>query len=288
MSGLEIVALIPAIVSAFGAISVEYRDWRKRRDDRRNQSKNVALQKLLAGNGEAVEDEYEEDLRLLGPVFRRGDSTGRESLMHHLIILQSTVISLLRDRQNDISYLIHPNHNSINKTTKSARSGIVATLSDQYQRLSQTRPIARLPPSTPTHRDSGNCLETLTCSTRNIPCEGFSFGGGLEVEFSDLVLRRYSCDECDWEVTYGPGSGRKGPRTKDGHELDWKMVQDRFHHRDELRGKQKSAYRCYLCGEADFAPRGLKKLFGPAGVYEAMWEMVESHIRKNRYFEEFR
>lgn len=75
MSGLEIVALIPAIVSAFGAISVEYREWRKRRDDRRNQSKNVALQKLLAGNGEAVQDEYEADLRLLGPVFRRGDST---------------------------------------------------------------------------------------------------------------------------------------------------------------------------------------------------------------------
>lgn len=74
MSGLEIVALIPAIVSAFGTISVEYREWRKRRDDRRNQSKNVALQKLLAGNGDAVQDEYEEDLRLLGPVFRRGDS----------------------------------------------------------------------------------------------------------------------------------------------------------------------------------------------------------------------
>jgi hypothetical protein len=76
MSGLEIIALIPAIVSAFGTISVGYRDWRKRRDDRRNKSKNVALQKLLAGNGETVQNEYDEDLRLLGPVFQRGDSRG--------------------------------------------------------------------------------------------------------------------------------------------------------------------------------------------------------------------
>ncbi|KAL3473424.1 hypothetical protein BJX99DRAFT_233702 [Aspergillus californicus] len=286
MSGLEVVALIPAIVSAFGTISVEYREWRKRRDDRRSQSKNVALQKRLTGNGEAVQDEYDEDLRLLGPVFRRGDSTGRESLMQHLIILQSTVISLLRDRQNDLSYLIHPNHNSINQTTKSARNSIVTTLSEQYQRLAQARPIARL--AAPTHQDSNsNCLGTLTCATRNIPCEGFSFGGGLEVEFSDLVLRRYSCDECDWEVTYGPGSGRKGPKTKDGQVLDWKTVLDRFHYRDELR-TQKNGYRCYLCGEANFAPTGLRKLFGPAGVYEAMWEMVEAHIRKNHYFGEFR
>lgn len=210
--------------------------------------------------------------------------------MHHLIILQSTVISLLRDRQSDLSFLIHPNHNSINKTTKSARGSIITALSEQYQRLSQTRPIARLPASTPQgqhQHTNSNCLRTLTCTTRNIPCEGISFGGGVDIEFSDLVLRRYSCNDCGWEVTYGPGSGRKGPKTKDGQVLDWKTVLDRFHHRDELR-KQKNGYRCYLCGEADFVPTGLRKLFGPAGVYEAMWEVVEAHIRKKHSFEEFR
>lgn len=208
--------------------------------------------------------------------------------MHHLIILQSTVISLLRDRHNDLSFLIHPNHNSINKATKSARTDIVTALSEQYQRLSQIRPIARLPAPTPQGqaRDS-NCLETLTCTTRNIPCEGFSFGGGVDIEFSDLVLRHYSCGKCGWEVTHGPGSGRKGPKTKDGQVLDWKKVLDRFHHRDELR-KQKNGYRCYLCGETNFVPTGLRKLFGPAGVYAAMWEVVEAHIRKKHYFEEFR
>ncbi|KAJ5512857.1 hypothetical protein N7463_002409 [Penicillium fimorum] len=93
MSGLKIVALIPVIISAFRAISVEYRAWRKQREDCRNKGKNLALQKCLDGNWETVQNAYDEDLRLLGPVFQRDDGIGRESLMQHLIILQSSVVS---------------------------------------------------------------------------------------------------------------------------------------------------------------------------------------------------
>ncbi|KXG50257.1 uncharacterized protein PGRI_062240 [Penicillium griseofulvum] len=267
MSGLEIIALIPAIVSAFGTISVEYRDWRKRRDDRRNKSKNVALQKLLAGNGETVQNEYDEDLRLLGPVFQRGDSTGRESLMHHLIILQSTVISLMRDRHNDMSYLSHPNHDAINNTTKSTRNGIVNTLSDQYQRLAQARPIARLP--APATSSAENCFNDLSCATFN------------------TIHNTYKCDDCGWGETYSKTT--EYVKTKDGQLLDIETALALFHHREPYR-KEKNVFRCYLCEETINLPTGMKgwwsvSLESGSERYVLLKEL-EKHVRRNHYFEE--
>ncbi|KAJ5360088.1 hypothetical protein N7517_009279 [Penicillium concentricum] len=266
MSGLEIVALIPAIVSAFGTISVEYRAWRKQREDRRNKDKNLALQKRLAGNGETVQNEYDEDLRLLGPAFQRGDSIGRESLMHHLIILQSSVISLLRDRQNDISYMSHPNHDSINKTTKSARDGIVSSLSDQYQRLAQARPIARLP----SPASVSNCFNTPTRTTAN------------------TNFYRYRCDECGWGETYSKSSVRVV--TKDGQLLDPLVAIALFHHREPLKA-EKNVFRCYLCEETISLPTGLKGFWSvtleSGSERYVLLEELQKHVRRNHYFEEF-
>ncbi|KAJ5164837.1 uncharacterized protein N7500_006667 [Penicillium coprophilum] len=267
MSGLEIVALIPAIISAFGTISVEYRAWRKQREDRRNKDQNLALQKRLAGNGQTVQNEYDEDLRLLGPVFQRGDSIGRESLMHHLIILQSSVISLLRDRQNDISYVSHPNHDSIKNTTISARNGIVGSLSDQYQRLAQARPIARLPAPAPA--PVSNCFHEITCTTHN------------------TIFDRYSCNECGWSQAYGKNSVKV--KTKDGQLLDPKTAIALFHHREPLKA-EKNVFRCYLCEETIFLPTGLRGFFTvtlePGSEWWVLFEELQKHVRKNHYFSE--
>lgn len=72
MSGLEIVALIPACIGAYTAIAAEYRQWRKSRAERKSK-KNMQLQKTLAKSGLKLEAEFEDRRRRLGHIFEKGD-----------------------------------------------------------------------------------------------------------------------------------------------------------------------------------------------------------------------
>ncbi|KAJ0421191.1 hypothetical protein BJY00DRAFT_282758 [Aspergillus carlsbadensis] len=280
MSGLEIIALLPTIVSAFGAISVEYREWRKQRADRAHKRKNLHLQKFLAGNVAAVQGEFDEGLRAVGPALRQGDVIARENLMNHLIILQSTVISLLRDQQNDASHLIHPNHDSIHSTTSSTRDGIVTALSEQCQRLAQAKPIPRIQGSalrTPTH-STGNCLNALKYEYVESATNPLLFGG-LGVLLTVRVSRNsnhysFSCGSCNWFGMYV--ESWPIPMTKEGRWLDVKLVLDRFHYFDTTKWNNGMTFRCYICSEYLFGDRA-----------EGRWRKVVRHIREKHCLEEF-
>jgi hypothetical protein len=312
MSGLELIALLPTIISAFGAISVEYREWRKQRADRAHQRRNLHLQRSLAGNVGGVQGEFDEALRAVGPALRKGDGTcphlchisfflflqfltlaaapgtldlgvAREALMNHLIVLQSTVISLLRDRQNDASYLIHPNHDSIHSTTSSTRDGIVTALSEQCQRLAQAKPIARIQAPTPHTpvQSTENCLNALKCEyveSEPITLWTRLLLGGLDVVPSSRAPRKYyrfNCDHCKWHGMHN--EIWPIPTTRDGGWLDVKLVLDRFHYHDSVGRRKRMGFRCYICRE---------NFFGDGAM--GRWEKVVTHIREMHCLEEFR
>ncbi|CEL02118.1 hypothetical protein ASPCAL03290 [Aspergillus calidoustus] len=279
MSGLEVIALIPTIISAFGAISVEYREWRKQRVERAYKRKNLQLQKSLAGNGGAVQGGFDYGLTAVGPAFREGDGIARETLMNHLIILQSTVISLLREQQNEASHFIHPNHDSIQSTTSRTRDGILTALSEQCQRLTQAKPIERIEGSTARTLLpwTGNCLNALTCEYVESDTNPLLFGGlGAMTRFR--VSRQYysfNCASCDWHGTHE--ETWPVPRTKDGHWIDVKLVLDRFHYCETLKWHNRMTFRCYLCKKYLFGDRK-----GGGG-----WKKVVMHIQLKHCLQEF-
>ncbi|PON25386.1 hypothetical protein TGAM01_v205680 [Trichoderma gamsii] len=73
MSGLEIVALVPSIISAWCAVAVEYRSWRKRRAKRTSERKNTLLQTHLQSIGPMLNSQFQEHFRRGGGAFQRGD-----------------------------------------------------------------------------------------------------------------------------------------------------------------------------------------------------------------------
>ncbi|KAL3448222.1 hypothetical protein BJX65DRAFT_275333 [Aspergillus insuetus] len=278
MSGFEIIALIPTIISAFGAISVEYREWRKQQVDRAHKRKNLHLQRSLAGNVGAVQGGFDAGLRTVGSDLRKGDVIARETLMNHLIILQSTVISLLRDGQNDASHLIHPNHDSIHSTTSSTRDGIITALSEQCQRLAQAKPIARIQGSTPQTpiQSTENCLEPLRCEYVESDTNPLLFGGLGAFPALRIPRSHYSfnCDRCKWHGIHVETWPM--PTTKDGHWLDVKIVLNGFHYRDTKSRNNRMRLRCPIC-------RACLSDDGP----KARWKQVIMHIREKHCLEEF-
>lgn len=73
MSGLEVVGLVLGIAGAFGVTTAEYRAWRERKQQRTKHRPNTELQKLMDGNGPAVQRQYDADFRRLGQAFAQGD-----------------------------------------------------------------------------------------------------------------------------------------------------------------------------------------------------------------------
>lgn len=70
---MEVVGVVAGIVSACVAVSTEFRAWRKQKKERSSKKQNLELQKLLHGNGPAIQNEYDSDIRQWGETFKRGD-----------------------------------------------------------------------------------------------------------------------------------------------------------------------------------------------------------------------
>lgn len=73
MTGLEIGMLLLAAIPAFDVVAKEYRHWRKKKEERSFEQKNIALQDILNGSGPVVKAEYDDKLRRLGRAFQKGD-----------------------------------------------------------------------------------------------------------------------------------------------------------------------------------------------------------------------
>lgn len=73
MSGLEVVAAVAGIVSAFTGSTKLFTERRDKRRERRKEKQNEAAQLLLRDGGPQVQSEYERDFARLGDVFAKGD-----------------------------------------------------------------------------------------------------------------------------------------------------------------------------------------------------------------------
>ncbi|KAF6814106.1 hypothetical protein CMUS01_12710 [Colletotrichum musicola] len=144
MSGLEVAALVPAIVSAAVAVYDKYRDWRNRARARKDQAQNEELQQSLQQNGPLIQSEYDTDLQRIGQRFKTGDEIVLSTLKDILINVQGIQITLLSgNKHDDPSPVSHPNHSSVLNDSLSARKNAIMALAQHYQRLLQAAPIHR-------------------------------------------------------------------------------------------------------------------------------------------------
>ncbi|KAH8719420.1 hypothetical protein GQ44DRAFT_829304 [Phaeosphaeriaceae sp. PMI808] len=90
MSGIEVVALVAAIVSAFTG-TASYLKGRKKRKIEKAEKKKKELSKLQDAVVLAppkIQREYNRDVARIGPKFASGDAVGREQLSTILIEMQ--------------------------------------------------------------------------------------------------------------------------------------------------------------------------------------------------------
>jgi preprotein translocase subunit SecA len=79
MSGIEIVAGVAAIVTAFNGSVKLYRSWKEKRKERLEAKENQNLEQSLTIGGTTVQREYDSHFAKLGPKFAVGDG---KSLVH--------------------------------------------------------------------------------------------------------------------------------------------------------------------------------------------------------------
>jgi len=75
MSGLEVLAAVTSIVSAFNGSLSLYRSWRDKRTDRVADEENHKLECSLYTGATTIQQEYERYSTRLGPRFSSGDGT---------------------------------------------------------------------------------------------------------------------------------------------------------------------------------------------------------------------
>ena len=174
MSGIEVVALVAGIVSAFAGAGSLFSNWRRDRKERQKQEKNQQLEQALVKGSSDVQRTYDDDFRRLGPMFARGDGMtssisafslsanailfvveiGRNILAEQLIKLQGTVISVLTGN-TPISALVYPDHDLLSNTSIAVRLRSLSALADQFQRMSQAAPITAPPALRPIRECDG-------------------------------------------------------------------------------------------------------------------------------------
>ena len=74
MSGLEVVGIIGTLVGAFVSAAALFRKWRDKRQERKKQGQNQAVDGALTRSGGDIKQKFDVDFRRLGIVFARGDS----------------------------------------------------------------------------------------------------------------------------------------------------------------------------------------------------------------------
>jgi len=108
MSGLEIVAAVSAVVSAFHGGSEllklvkQKRRARKARDQGQQEWEEEQLQDSLIAGEQQIALRYKQDQRELGDYVRVGDDTARERLYHIGFMLQAEIINSLRQAATNL------------------------------------------------------------------------------------------------------------------------------------------------------------------------------------------
>ncbi|KAH6708841.1 hypothetical protein BKA61DRAFT_738734 [Leptodontidium sp. MPI-SDFR-AT-0119] len=155
MSGIEVVAVVAAIVSGFGASVTMFQQWKKRNADGGGSRSSISTtifqpwkakapkeqearesEIVLSESGPLVQKEYNHDVKRLGDKFAMGDDIGRSQMQSHLITLQQSIITLLTEAVTNGRSADQINLSHLMATSKSVREGSIRTLSDQFQRMS--------------------------------------------------------------------------------------------------------------------------------------------------------
>lgn len=116
MSGLEVLAAVTSIVSAFNGSLSLYRSWRDKRGDRASDHQNYQLECSLYAGGTAIQEEYDRCYSSHGHRFASGDGSQltsfplfpRTFLTTQQMLLDYSCLSTLHT-SNTPSILLRPN-----------------------------------------------------------------------------------------------------------------------------------------------------------------------------------
>ncbi|CAO2658266.1 Nn.00g059890.m01.CDS01 [Neocucurbitaria sp. VM-36] len=147
MSGIEVVAAVSAVISAFhgGSELLKHikakRRTRKLRDQAQQEFEEKQLQDSLVTGEQQIGLRYMQDMRELGDLMRVGDVVARDRLFHIAITLQAEVIkSLQMACQHEAAVL---NLRLLHEASIMNRKDTFVTLDELKQRILITRPMAR-------------------------------------------------------------------------------------------------------------------------------------------------
>ncbi|EMD58310.1 hypothetical protein GGP41_009707 [Bipolaris sorokiniana] len=149
MSGLEVVAAVAAVVSAFHAGSELLKHVRKKRSARKARNsaqqewEEERLQASLVAGEQQIGLHYDQDQRELGDLVRIGDDIARERLYHVTLMLQAEIINSLK--QAATSEVCVLDLRVLHQASLTNRKETLVTLEELKQRIYLRRPMARQP-----------------------------------------------------------------------------------------------------------------------------------------------
>ncbi|KAF2852777.1 hypothetical protein T440DRAFT_516079 [Plenodomus tracheiphilus IPT5] len=147
MSGLEVVAAVAAVVSAFhgGAellsLVKKKRRARKIRDHAQQEFEENQLENSLVLGEQQIGLRYAQDQRELGDYMRVGDVVARDRLVHIALIMQAEIIKSLQLAATHDNAIL--NLRILHQTSIANRRETFVTLDELKQRILVTRPLAR-------------------------------------------------------------------------------------------------------------------------------------------------
>ncbi|KAF2632367.1 hypothetical protein BU25DRAFT_406909 [Macroventuria anomochaeta] len=145
MSGVEVVAAVSAVVSAFHAGSELLKHIkakrRKARAAAQQEFEEKQLQDSLISGEQQIGFRYTQDMREMGDVVRVGDTIARDRLMHVVVMLQMEIIkSLQMAAQHETAIL---NLRLLHEASITNRKDTFVILDEMKQRIIMTRPVPR-------------------------------------------------------------------------------------------------------------------------------------------------
>ncbi|KAF3007436.1 hypothetical protein E8E13_003642 [Curvularia kusanoi] len=145
MSGVEVVAAVSAVVSAFHAGSELLKHIkakrRKARAAAQQEFEEKQLQDSLVSGEQQIGFRYTQDMREMGDAVRIGDTIARDRLMHVVVMLQMEIIkSLQMAAQHETAIL---NLRLLHEASITNRKDTFVILDEMKQRIVMTRPIPR-------------------------------------------------------------------------------------------------------------------------------------------------
>ncbi|KZM24042.1 uncharacterized protein EKO05_0004608 [Ascochyta rabiei] len=145
MSGVEVVAAVSAIVSAFHAGSELLKHIKAKRRKARAQAQQEfeekQLQDSLVSGEQQIGSRYAQDMREMGDLVRVGDSIARDRLLHIAVMLQMEIIKSLQMAAKHETAIL--NLQILHEASIMNRKDTFVTLNEMKQRLIMTRPMTR-------------------------------------------------------------------------------------------------------------------------------------------------